>query len=455
MTDLSLRSWPCLALLLCVATGIGCSNDDVSVDVPEGDLEGYVSDISVSVHPHIGSILVVTWEQLVAENAWVEYSFDDVWLESPRQELLAGPQEQILLGIPYGTNVLVRLVNELDAGATTSEEVSISNDSLPSNIPLPTVVTSSPTQWDPDRPFLLTGLEDCTVILDRQGRVVWKMNTPFMRVTMQPQVSHDGADILIDHGSYWAIFDGGNASQVIRVKIDGTILQTYDTPGMHHPFTEIADGSIVWAAMDGDNETLEKLTPGGQQESIASCLELLGEFGGVGYCGTNTIRWNESTDSFVWSLYSHDTVFDVDHSNGQAIHTFGHHDGAWDFDPVDSAFWWQHGSHYTAEGTLLTSSYRADGNSELVVREYELDEDEGVLREIWNFGIGEGIHATYMGEAHRLPGGNTLHNYGSTPRLREVLPNGTVVWDLEWEGVGGQWELGRTTPIADLYALAL
>jgi hypothetical protein len=57
-----------------------------------------------------------------------------------------------------------------------------------------------------------------------------------------------------------------------------------------------------------------------------------------------------------------------------------------------------------------------------------------------------------MGEAHRLPNGNTLHNTGSDSRLREFAPDGTVVWELDW--MGNDVEIGRSTPITDLWALA-
>ena len=56
-----------------------------------------------------------------------------------------------------------------------------------------------------------------------------------------------------------------------------------------------------------------------------------------------------------------------------------------------------------------------------------------------------------MGEVHRLPGGNTLHNYGEESRLREVTPDGAIVWEVWWEG---DEHIGRSTPFADLYDLA-
>lgn len=438
--------WIALASLI----SLGC---DKSVDVDPGDLEGQVSDVIADIHPDIGSVVVVTWNQLEAQSGWVEFGFDEGDLRrSPRRDLAAGGQQELLLGVPYGTDVTVRLVNDLEAGPTSSDQVSITTDSLPGGVPTATVVTSDTDGWDPDRPYLLADMEDWTVILDREGRVVWMMKTPGLRITMHPQISRGGDDILIDNGSYWAIFDGGNGSEVIRVKIDGTVEQTYKTKGLHHPFTELGDESIVWSAMTGDDETIQRLWPDGDEEQIATCSALLGGFGEQDYCGANTIRWHEPTDSLLYSLYSHETILEIDVNTGQLLRTFGHHSGAWIFDPPEAAFWWQHGGHYTSAGTLLTSTHRDDGDDELVVREYELDEDQEILREIWSFGVDEGINAEYMGEAHRLPGGNTQHNYGSNRRLREVLPDGTVVWDVVWED--GSWELGRTTPLADLYAFA-
>jgi len=132
---------------------------------------------------------------------------------------------------------------------------------------------------------------------------------------------------------------------------------------------------------------------------------------------------------------------------------YSQHTDAWAFDPPETAFWWQHGCYYTEEGTLLTSSYVAEDDDELVVREYTLDEDAQTLRQVWSYRGDEAVHGETMGEAWRLPGGNTLHNYGEGQRIREVTPDGSVVWDLDFSGGGLLWELGRTTPLEDLYAL--
>ena len=118
--------------------------------------------------------------------------------------------------------------------------------------------------------------------------------------------------------------------------------------------------------------------------------------------------------------------------------------------PSSSMWWWQHGANFTEEGTLLVSTRSSEEGTETLVREYLLDEDTETLVEAWQFGTGEGIYGSTLGEAHRLPGGNTLHNYGSHARMREITPEGDLVWEL-WLGGDDQY-LGRSTPLADLYA---
>ena len=50
-------------------------------------------------------------------------------------------------------------------------------------------------------------------------------------------------------------------------------------------------------------------------------------------------------------------------------------------------------------------------------------------------------NGSYAGEAHRLGNGNTLHNFGSGKRLREITADGNVVWEMSWDG---SRMLGRT-----------
>ncbi len=463
-------------VVLAVAAGLwacGCDDDPAVDDDDTGDddsaadddddslpTEAQVEDVTWRLHDHIETLIFVNWTQLVETTASVEYTFEnEEWHRSPPRETGAGEQEQILLGIPYGMDVRFRIVNDWGAGPTVTEEHQAQTGDHPEGLPLPSLLVSDPAAYDPAGRFLVssinafdggwTGGDYWKFILDRQGRMVWAMLTPDNDWTTFMRVSADGDDLLWDASTFWSDLDMGAGSRVHRMKIDGTIVESYDTPGLHHAFTELPDETLVWGSATWWNEVLVKLEPGGEVEAIWDCGEFHDSLGVLQQCQSNTVYWNEATDSFLYCSYTTNTVVEVDHQTGAAMRWWGQLPYAWGFEPIESTFWWQHGAHITGDGTLLVSTYAASGDTELVAREYEIDEDDEVLRQVWSFGEGEGVEGDTAGEAHRLPSGNTLHNYGEGCRMREVTPDGDVVWDVDWVGTKLQ---GRSVFVEDLYA---
>jgi len=376
-------------------------------------------------------------------------------------EAAVGAQEALLLGIPYDTVVLIKVVSELGADPVSSPEMEATTGVQPTDLPPPALLQSDPTAWEPTGKYLLgsinqydggwTGGRYWKFILDRQGRVVWALETPDGNWTIYMRVALNGTDLLWDEFTYWVDWDEGAGSKVHRMKIDGTVVQTYATPGGHHAFVELTDGSLVYGSADLQSEKLDKLNADGTYDTIWDCRDYHDALGINQMCQSNSLFWHEPSDTFLYSFYSTEVVLEIDHGSGQVVRQWGHLPGSWDFDPEDSAFWWQHGVTYTAAGTLLVSTHSLPSSDELCVREYEVDDDTQTLREVWNFGVGAQAMGPYAGEAHRLPSGNTLHNYGSGARVREAKPDGDVVWEVRW---GGSKLLGRTVWIEDLYDFA-
>jgi len=421
----------------------------------------FVGGFTTDLHTNMGSIVVADWVQTFAATSWLEFQVDDqTWLASPPTWRPAGIASEMALGIPFGTDVALRVA--WDTGQTTgkTETQTITTDPVPEGIPEVVSAEGMASQWDTELSYLLVSMDGAgtsmdanywTFIIDRQGRVVWAMESPEKRTTVQAQSSHDGTDLLIDHNSFWQLFDGGAKSQVVRVKIDGTVVETILTPGLYHPFVELGDGSVAWT--QGTSSMMDILTvhaPTGEDTTVWDCELFYESLGESEPCASNSIWWDESTDRFVISFFTTESIVEIDHQSGTSIRWFGHLADAWAFEPEESAFYWQHGAHYTSEGNLLVSAQASDTDQETVVREYALDENNESLVEVWSFGEGEGVFGEMYGEAHRLPNGNTLHNYGTTTRIREVTSDGTVVWDVLWD----EMTLGRSTPLADLYAFA-
>ncbi len=438
-------------------------DDDTGEDVTD-PCEGLeVSGLSARVHEDYGTLVVVSWHQDAVATVSVEYSFDEgTWNSTPPVADASGAQEQLLLGVPYDTEVTWRVVNDCgDNGVFTSDETTISTGVRPAGLPIPLAVSGDSSRWDADIDYVFTNLQGrWSVLVDRLGRVVWARETPQTALTLYPRLSYGGDALLIDQGTFWTSFDDGAASQVLRTNIDGSVEVFYDTPGLFIGFTDLPDGTIAWPAT-GDStaaindDTLETLTPAGEQVRIWSCREFMMDMRDGGtrgdYCAANTLSWSEERDSFLWTSFAPEGIIEIDRATGQAVRYFGHLAGAWGFGPSSREFWLPHGSYFTDEGTLLLSSDLSAFGEETIVIEYELDEASETLVEIWSFGEGEGLYGGERGEAQRLPGGNTLQNIGGLEcTLREVTPEGDVVWEVDWEAGG----LGGSSPVADIYALA-
>ncbi|MEQ1567904.1 MAG: hypothetical protein ABMA64_19855, partial [Myxococcota bacterium] len=422
------------------------------VDPPE------LSAVETWLHPDFPTLVYAGWTQSTAATVRVEYAFDPGdWRSSPPRELEAGAHEEVMLGVPYGTPVTWRIVAEGDGGiATTDDAVATTGDSPP----IPTVALSveDESRIDPDADwFYLSVTSDdfgdpwWVMLVDRQGRPVWSTQSDPQRMSLHPRVSADGTALLVDQNNYWSMFfDVGAQGTVDKIRLDGTPVHTWATPGLHHDYTELPDGTLAWGGWDEDyEESLQLVHLDGESEVLWACRPWLDTLGVGDDCLSNTVNYREDTDTFLFSFFTIDTIVEVDHATGAALRWFGHVPGAWAFDPPESAFWYQHGGHVTPEGTLLLSAHSQWFSTEIVVREYEFDEPAQVLHEVFSFGVGDGVSGSDMGESHRLGNGNTLHNAGTNPLLREITPEGEVVWQLSWDTE----TLGRSTPVPDLYAL--
>jgi len=484
--------------LLVLFCGVGCSPASF-VDPPSGldetittsttsttisDTSQTTSDIpgslSVRQHDTIGSILIASWTQETKGQGHVEYNFDDdIWMLTPTAEYEVGSHEVLLLGIPYQTDVAIRLVMQTENGEKHSEVISEETADMPPGLPVPELVTAVPSLYYGQGQFLYTSINGSPggwtggqfwqVIIDRQGRVVWAMKTPDQHWTLWTQVSYDGDDLMWDESTVWS-WASSEPSQVHRMKIDGTILESYETPGLHHAWDELADGSIIWGAIINSNEEwLQKLSMDGTEQTVWRCSDFEVEMQGeTGYsCHSNSWWWHEPTDTYLVSFPSsagdvRDTVLHIDNI-GQTIDTWGRL-GDWAFADEQTTFDYQHGVTFTETGNLLVSTklhtsnpYYQSNLDTLAVREYALDYKTKTLIEVWSFGEDQGIAGNTAGEAHRLSNGNTLHNYGSGARTREITPEGQLVWDLKWtngDSEGSGRLQGRSVFLEDLYDYA-
>jgi hypothetical protein len=423
---------------------------------PASHQSKYFGAIDSRLDINYGSLVTVSWDQPAQENVYIAFEVDPgEWRTTPTQNLSVGPAQFLLLGIPYDTDFSFHIVST----ASTSDTFTRATGTLPLGFPAPTLLTYEPDATVSNDRFLIGSANEDAVgwaagtywkfIVDRLGRVVWAEKTLDKHWTIYARIALSGTEILWDEASWWAYYDFGAQSKVSRKKIDGTVTQSWDTPGLHHAFVELGTGEIAWgSAMSWTNESLVKRFEDEPIQTIWDCKSI---DDGTGNCQSNTLYWNQETDTFLYSFYTTNSVVEIDHKTGDTLKLWGDLKGAWAFDPPESQFWWQHGLNILDNGNLLLSTKSDYTPWETLAVEYEIDEKNETLRRVWSFGEGEAIYGSTAGEAHRLANGNTLHNYGAAGRLREVTSIGEVVWDLDW---GENRLIGRTIFTDDLYRFA-
>jgi hypothetical protein len=410
-----------------------------------------IEDLQVEVHPEIATVLEVTFTQTQsADLLWLEYSFDDgTWASSPALPSPAGTHTLPVLGLPPDTPVEVRVVQQIGDREIVSDVQARETGPLPDDFPMPEFVG-----WDPgtssEEPWLLTtvgtGQENYSgpfwvYIVDRQARVVWYHRVPDDRVTVMSRLSPDGTHISWGEVSWF-----GDPPTVQRSTLDLGYTAAVETPQNGYTYDELPDGTIAYDQYTlGADIGLRTVAPDGAQTDLWSCTGWVPDGLEWGVCGTNTVLWNADRGTYFWSLYTLDTVVEIDPATGDAVHSWGTY-GA---DPIDDGvgLQLQHYPNWTAEGTLLLSTQAVGQDRVQWVREFEVDPASGALTQIWSYETAD-HYAECSGEAVRLTNGNTLLNYGCGGAVREVTPEGEVAWEIQTHEL-----IGHQTLVGDLYAI--
>ena len=105
-----------------------------------------------------------------------------------------------------------------------------------------------------------------------------------------------------------------------------------------------------------------------------------------------------------------------------------------------------------ANGNLLpidNGNFHAPPSSRAA--EYAVDEQARTATLVWSFE--PGIFSCCMGNAQRLPDGNTLVALGNDFRVFEVTPAGQVVWELRFPTPANIFGFYRAFRIESLYGV--
>jgi len=441
--------------------------------VDDGD--SYVSNVSVTVHPDVRTILVVTWTQTVAaDQTWLEFSFESGSVLTSRAKPGAtGAHRDVVLGVPGQTPVTVRVVSAAGGVQHETRDYTGTTGALPSGMPVPTVVSYDATIASPDR-YLLGAVEDSTgggdvdyyrspswlFVMDRRGRIVWYYTDLAVDETFGfVRAARDGEYIVSERRPFGG---GGGQRGVVKMTLDRAYLEQIALTGLSDCIDVTDDGSVLYDV----SGVLTERTRAGQTRNVWSCRTAMG----AQYnCYTNTVNWNKATDTIFMSFPEPRTVVEINRASGMLVAQYGAGSGAFTFaaplstPPTAWSFGLQHFPNLNAAGNLMLSShmpgYEATASpvaNQHAFLEFSIDRTNRRLTEVWRYTDGpEWAHA--KGMAIRLANGNTLANYGTGGAIREITRDKRTAFHVKFDTPGANdfynKMIGNTFLVADLYAL--
>ena len=283
-------------------------------------------------------------------------------------------------------------------------------------------------------------------LIDRHGEVLWAR----ARATGEDDILSTHAIAGPETGQvffnlYTSLREGGSASslhQIVESSYLGGLSNTLAAPDLHHDFAVLPDGSLAWLAYDlrdtddgpqrGDK--LTERAPDGSLQTVWSSWDHYDyetapqETASASWSHANALRFDEARDEYQIGLRNYGHIVGVDRTTGEINWTFGE-DGDFSLEHGGAFPTQQHHFHlYEDTLVLFDNGPREDLDSNAVA--YALNWKAMSAREIWRFGSDPPLYSYGLGDADRLPNGNTLVTWSSLGQIDEVSPSGDVVWRL-------------------------
>ncbi len=417
------------------------------------------ADLELTVDPDVVTVLHAAWTESGSTDVRVEYRWEGAdWQVAPA----VSPGDAVLLGIPADTDVEARLAADVDGSAWSSDSTTIITGTLPAELLLPSIdvwdeALASPASYA----MISVDHGDYTYqppfwieIFDRTGRIVWYKKVGDDMMTFYPTVARDGTHIWFEGGDVFGM--GDIRPYIQRQTLDGRWSQSVEVREMGQAAGEGPDRSFFYEQRTGANHGLGRVDADGTTTIVWDCGAWMRDHSEFpSSCDMNTTNWSESHDSVLASMFESNTVFEIDLATGQPVRQMGQLTSGdpYIFSPTDSMFDYQHDVYWTDAGTLLASTHIVGESGVQVAAEYEVDDASKTLTRVWSY-VSTDMWAEQIGEAIRLPNGNTTQGYGQDGAVREITPDGTVVWQASWQkDRQGDRVVGHLSLIDDLYAL--
>jgi hypothetical protein len=402
-------------------------------------------------------------------------------VETPGESEASTHGQFLALGTPSLRTATTLLAVDTESGRACSEELTFDAGLLSTQLPEITLSVHEPLsrQGVYTLVHLITESQKFLTILNENGEYIWAYpinGGPSVTIGRDQQSVLYLAPVADKVGNNGSVSTTGS-SEIIRLGLDGQVLETVEMIGMHMDFVELPDGGFAALGYETREftddtgalrplvgDTLMVSSPDGEVETIWSSFD--------------SIEPDLETN-YPWSFFEITNMEDWTHGNGldydpeadayfislAGIHAYVRVDGAtgdqdWmlkseggDFTDSADSVQAPHSIKHLGDDRILVFNRNIvygealPDNTDVCSQasELQLDVDSASVEQLWSYGSQECIWVVFYGDAHRLEGGNTMVIFSSVGQIDETSPEGETVWQVNTD-VGGAFGYGAPVP---------
>ncbi len=424
---------PILFSSLLLVSLSGCEEDPETAAVEIAGIEARIAD-------DIATVIIVEWTTSRSATGRVAFGEgDDLSYSTPMETTPATSHRALLLGMPPRAEIRYRITAVDGDDEMTSAPRTITTGGLPISLPELTVQGTGPEGFT-IVPVIANGSSVVTII-DAGGRIVWYHVDDRELDIYRARLSRDKESILYNAASISGT--PSEASELMRVSLDGASITGVPVPLLAHDFVEHEDGTIgaiaaEYRTIDGaelmGNQIVE-ISPDGEVApvwSVWDCFDPETDVGDTtdnGWTFANALDYDPAEDAYYIGFRNLSSIAKVDRASGRCLWVFGSTAETISFAEGAPRFWHQHQFQVLDGGILIFDNDGAPGTESRVV-EYAFDFSANTASEVWSYTARPSLFTFVLGEPIRFDNGDTLINWSASGQMNLVTPEGDSTFQL-------------------------
>jgi len=413
---------------------------------------------------------IVTWSTTLSSPtaAHIDFGLDTSYGMTAPVDLTIASYRTLLLCMKTSSTYHYRITATNASGSCTSGDYTIATGPPPNGLTAPTITTNNASALYGG--FLVTGQFSQAMvgtssgapafILDKDGALVWWYTVSGSDAT-GTAMSYDGQYIWINNVNV-----PNGTTHVHRVSMDGMQDTDFSTPfkGLSHQLTPLPDGSVAFYAYGANGCDDIKIFPanGTPSDSANTIANSKTAHGGSGNCHVNDIQYSPSDDALIFSDLDNNCLTKISKTGsvvwvlnggvGGVTSSFNGGNIVWKGGEhgftvlgTDDLVIFNNNSKVPAGSTTSWGSAAGDGSGAQAI-EVKLDLGAKTATQTWMSKANPALVNDVLGDAQRLPNGNTLVDYATKGTIQEVDKNGNLLQQLT-----SKTNFGYITKRATLY----